>query len=372
MSKKLLINVYSEGKTGRVDIIGSISEWNKNNAMDMRTKCQELKDSGINDLFVYVMSVGGDCFQANEIVNIFHEVFGSYTGEGGAIVASAGTYIAVQATNFKIAKNGQFMIHKPMGGVFGNETEIENYLALVRNMTTTYYDAYKAKLKKPEAEFKAKWDAGDFWMTAEQAKEWGFVTSIKEPVKIDTETAQAIKDSGSPIAIAAGDIIQTPNEPKKDFNMDVKATAIALGMDANSTEEQVNAQIAANAQKAKDYDSLKAEKVQKEKEQIEADKKALFDAAEKDKKITADMRPELEAMYDKDPATVKAMVGKMQGIEKPLSDGLKSEGGKVAYKGKTFEQLQDESPETLEALQEENPDAYDKLFADWKKRNKIK
>ncbi|WP_321321439.1 ATP-dependent Clp protease proteolytic subunit [Labilibaculum sp.] len=368
MSKKLLISVYAKDEVGRVDIIGSISEWNKNNAMDMRTKCQDLKDSGITKCHVYIMSVGGDCFQANEIVNILVEMFGSYTGDGGAIVASAGSYIAVNATSFEQAKNGQFMIHKPMGGVYGNETEIENYLALVKNMTTTYYDSYKSVLKKPEKEFKAKWEAGDFWMTADQAEEWGFVSKVKDPIKIDKETATAIKDSGSPIAIAMEHITQTP----KENDMDLKATAIAIGMDANSTEEQVNARLQANAQKAADYDSLKAKQEQKEKEEKASKIKAELDAAEKGKRITADARPQWQAQFDKDFEGTKALLDGVQGVEKPLSADIKAgaDGKGATYEGKTFEELQDEAPETLEALQDNNPEAYDKLFADWMKRNK--
>lgn len=370
MSKKLLVSVYAEGTVGRVDIIGSISEWNKNNATEMRTKCQDLKDAGATSLFTYLMCQGGDCFQANEIVNIFNEVFGSYTGEGGALVASAGTYIAARATKFEQVENGQFMIHKPMGGIYGNETEIDNYLTLVKNMTTTYYDAYKIKLKKPEEDFKAKWEAGDFWMTAKQAEEWGFITSVKGSVKIDKETAAAIKDSGSPIAIAAEHII---TQSTNNLDMDLKATAMALGMDANSTEEQVNARLRANAEKAAGYDTLKAEQERKEKEEKAAKIKAELDAAEKAKRITADARPQWQAQFDKDFDGTKALLDGVQGVEKPLSANIKAgaDGKGVTYEGKTFEELQDEAPETLEALQEDNPEAYDKLFADWKKRNKI-
>ncbi len=371
MSVKLQIKVYSEGKQGRVDIIGAISEWGPNNASDFRTKCQELKDAGITDCFVYVMSIGGDCFQANEIVNILIDIFGGYDGEGGAIVASAGSYIAVCAKNFTMAKNGQFMIHKPSGYTGGNETEVENYLQLLKNMTSTYFEAYKAKLKKTESEFKAKWDAGDFWMTAKEAQEWGFVTEVKDPVKIDPETAKAIKNSGSPIAILPGEIIVEQNFENK---MDVKATAITLGMDPNSTEEQVNAQIAANAKKAKDYDTLKAEKEQREKEEKAAKIKAKLDDAEKKKLFKADARASWQEQLEKDyDGTVKLLDG-LQPVVKPLSAEIKTpvSGESATYEGKNFEQLQDESPELLAELEENNPDAYNALFADWKKRHKLK
>jgi len=369
MEQKLKINVFAEESTARIDIIGEITEWNSNNATDFRAKCQELKEGGATDCHVYLMTIGGDCIQANEIVNILHEIFGEYTAEGGAIVASAGTYIAVCATSFEQVKNGQYMLHKPMGGTYGNETDIENYLALVKNMTSTYYDAYVAKLKKTEKEFKAKWDAGDFWLTAQQAVEWGFVDKVKEPVKIDTDTAAVIKESGSPIAIANTDINHNNN-----LEMDVKAIATMLGMPEKSTEQEVNARIADNAKKAADYDALKAETERKEKEQREADIKAILDKAEKEKRIKADARSKWQAMFEKDYDGTKALLDDIQPVEKPLSAEIKTsaDGKSSTYQGKTFEQLQEEDPDLLAQLQDENPAAYDALFADWKKRNKIK
>lgn len=370
MSKSLQVKVYAEGTQGRVDIIGQISEWGRNNAVDFRAKCQELKDSGISKCHAYLMTIGGDCFQANEIVNILIDVFGSYTGEGGAIVASAGTYIGVNAASFTMAKNGQYMIHKPSGWIEGNETDMENYLKLLQNMTVTYYDAYKVKLKKPEKEFKAKWEAGDIWLTAQEAKDWGFVTDIKEPVKIDQETASAIQKSGSPIAVAQSDIV----EPILETKMDVKAMTISLGMDPNSTEEQVNARIAANAKKASDYDALKAANDQKIQAEKAANIKTELDAAEKDKRIKADARPAWQASFEKDFEGTKALLNGLQAVTKPLSGGIKStiDGNGATYESKTFEQLQDENPEALADLEENNEAAYNALFADFKKRNKIK
>lgn len=369
MLKELKINITANGTQGRIDIIGHISEWSKNNAVDMRQRCQELKDGGVTSCHVYVMSVGGDCFQANEIVNILNDVFGSYTGEGGALVASAGTYIAVKASEFKIAENGQFMIHKPSGHIEGNENEIENYLTLLKNMTSTYYNAYKTKLKKVEADFKKKWDNGDFWMTAQEAKEWGFVTDIKEPIQIDQETAQAIQESGSPIAIAK---IDKSKSTKNKEEMNLQAVLTALGMQ-EANEEQVVAKIKENAEKAANYDTLKAEVERKEKERKDADIKAILDAAENEKRIKADAREQWAKMLNSDFAATKQLIESLHPVQK-LSSEIKTstDGLSATYRGKTFEQLQEESPEALAELEKDNPEAYEALFADWKKRNRIK
>lgn len=368
-SNKLQIEIHADGTQGRIDIIGSISEWNSNNATDFRTRCTELKEGGVTSCHVYMMTVGGDCFQANEIVNILNEVFGNYTAEGGAIVASAGTYIAVNATSFVLAKNGQFMIHKPHGGTYGNEKEIDNYLTLLKNMTATYYAAYVEKCKKPEKDLSEKWETGDFWLTAQEAKDWGFVTEVKDAVKISKETAAQIKESGSPIAFAHTDIIVEPNNSK----MNLQATATLLGLGADATEEQVNARIAENARKAADYDALKAETERKEKAEKAAKIKAFLDEKEKGKVITATNRPQWQKLLEADFDGNKALLNDMEPVQK-LSDEIKpsKDGVSATYQGKTFEQLQDEDPEALAELEENNQEAYEALFADWKKRNGIK
>lgn len=365
--KKLTIDIKAEGTQGRVDIIGSISEWNSNNATDFRTRCTDLKNSGVTSCNVYLMTVGGDCFQANEITNILNEVFGSYTAEGGAIVASAGTYIAVNATSFVLAENGQFMIHKPSGGTHGNDKEIENYLKLLQNMTEIYYATYVDKCTKAEQEFKEKWEAGDFWLTAKEAKEWGFVTAVKEAVKIDKQTARAIQESGSPI-LAQIDFIEPNN-----LQMDLQLLAKTLGMEANATKEQVNARIVENAKKAQDYDVLKSETERKEKAEKDAKIKTFLDKKEKEKIITATSREKWEKLLEADFEGNKGLLDDMQPVRK-LSTEIRTsaDGVGATYKGKTFEQWQDEDPEMLAELEKSNTDAYDKLFADWKKRNRIK
>jgi frataxin-like iron-binding protein CyaY len=315
------------------------------------------------------MTNGGDCFQANEIVNILVEIFGSYTGEGGAIVASAGTYIAVMATEFENAKNGQWMVHQPEGGIRGTVTQIENYLQLVKNMTTSYYDAYKVKLKKPEADFKAKWDAGDFWMTAQEALDWGFITKIKEPVKITQALAASIKASGSPLNFSPEDIISNQN---KDNEMNLQAIATTLGLAATATDVEITAKIADNAKKASDYDALVAATAQKDKTEKAEKIKAVLDKAEKEHRIKADTRANWEQMLTANFETTIKVLDSIQAVEKMSNVIVTSATGGATFQGKTFEAMQDANDGSLEALMESNVEAYDTLFADYKKRNGLK
>src|SRR5690606_15520977 len=121
------------------------------------------------------------------------------------------------------------------------------------------------------------------------------------------------------------------------------------------------------------YDNLKAQQEQKEKEEKAANIKAALDAAEKDKRISAENRAKWQEQFEKDFEGTKALLGGLQPVTKPLSADIKvsADGKGTTYQGKTFEQLQEENSEMLAELEDKNPEAYNALFADWKKRNKI-
>lgn len=370
MSNKLTIKITAEGTQGRVDIIGVISEWTNNNSVEFRGKCQELKDAGAEKCHVYLNTYGGNCFEANEIVNILEDIFGSYTAEGGSVVASAGTYIMVKASYRTLAKNSQFMIHKPSGSTYGTEDDVDRFITLLRNLTEDYYESYIKVIKKPVDEFKEKWNAGDFWLTAQQAKEWGFIDEVKGTVKVDKATALAIQACGSPIPFSNEYIIQT-----KNTDMNLTAIVAVLGMPRDSTEEQVQAQIVANTSKAKKYDQLKADVEAKAKADRTAKVTTLLDAAVKDKRIKADARGQWEEMFADNFNKTEALLDTMEAVE-PLSAHIKANGGSdvsaSTYKGKTFEEWQDEDPSVLAELQQNKPDVFNGLFAAYEKKNNLK
>lgn len=366
----LQISIKAEGTQGRVDIIGNISEWSDNNAIDFRERCQAVKDAGATTCLLYMMTNGGDCFQAEEIYNILVDIFGDYDAEGGAVVASAGMYLAVKAKSFMPAKNSQLMIHKPSGGIGGTENEIESFLTLLKNMTLNYYAAFVAKLKKPEADFKVKWEAGDVWLTAKEAKDWGFATAIKEPVKVTQALAASIKASGSPLDFSPEDIISNQN---KDNEMNLQAYNLTIGLAATATEAEFEARLAIISAKAKDYDALKAATELKEKTEKATNIKAALDKAEKEHRITADTRANWQTMLEANYETTIKVLEAVQVVNALSSEIVSSQDGKGAtYNGKTFEQLQDENPAALDALMTEKPEAYDALFADYKTRNGLK
>ncbi len=176
------ITAVKKGTTAQVRIIGVIG-WDVDSEI-FRAQIDDLIQEGATSAHIYLNTTGGSCFDAAEIVNILSVFKGDVTGEGGAIVASAGTYIASHCKKFEMPENGQYMIHKPAGGVSGTSDKVESYLKALKDTEGEYYDTYKA-IAKDISLFEDKWQKGDWWMTAKEAKEQGFITHVKPKVKID-------------------------------------------------------------------------------------------------------------------------------------------------------------------------------------------
>lgn len=360
MKKSFAITATEKNNRAQIDIIGDIYSWGDNSADAFREKVKELTGKGITDAHIYINSGGGDCFQANEIENILKAFKGKITGEGGALVASAATYLALGIKDFRQAENGQFMIHKPSIYTSGTEQEIENSLKLLKNMTESYKKAYLAKTTLTEAEFLDQWEKGDWWMTAQEALQNGFISAVNSKVEIDKSTAQMIANYKESI-------------PNKTEPMNTTMMIQQLGLPPTATQEQISEALIALKARANKADQLeatqKAEKEATQKQQINA----LLDKAIETKTIKADTRMAWKQAFDNDFDNTASILDGLVPVEK-LSDrieGSTSNTG-VKHNGKTWEQLQDEDPELLASLETTNPELFAGLFADWKKRNKIK
>ena len=315
-----------------------------------------LVKDGVRDVHVYINSPGGSCFDAAEIVNILESFKGGITGEGGAIVASAATFISLACKKFEMPENGMFMIHKPSGVACGTATDIENYLKLIAEIEAQYYDAYGAVAKSPDT-LKEKRAAGDWWMTAREAAEQGFITAVRQKTKIDRETALAIKACGCPFEIKTEDY-----KPKNEDKMDVKATALLLGLPETATEAEVREKLEANKKAAADLEALTAAQAEKKKTEKEAKIKAVLDKAIVGRQITAEDRVWWEKMLNASFDAAQKAIESVVPVEKLTAAITVSPEGKKTWKGKTFVQLQDENPAMLADLEEENPEAFAELF----------
>jgi ATP-dependent protease ClpP protease subunit len=340
------ISAEKRGKRAEIRIIGVIG-WETNSEV-FRQQVDLIAAEGITDAHIYINSPGGSCFDANEIVNIISKFKGAVTGEGGALVASAATYIALHCKEFSMPANGQFMVHKPTGCTCGNVSDIENYVKGLRNIEDLYYNAYKAVVSGI-AELDKHWNAGDWWMTAAEAKDMGFITTVKPRIKIDKETADLATACGCPVAFA----YEEKEKFKNNTKMEQTVLALALGLKADATEAEITAKLTELTGKAARVDEL--EKTIKGIR--EAQVTALVDAAV-GKKITADKRQHfLDLGNNSGIDVLKNTFDAIPEAVKPMQVITPKAGG-----GSTDKKFNELPEAELKELRENNREEYSRLF----------
>ncbi|MFN8238627.1 MAG: Clp protease ClpP [Chitinophagales bacterium] len=362
---KTPLSVAAEAKNGvaSIRIVGRISDWSPNNAQELSLKIDEFIAQGIKDCFIYINSSGGDVFQANEIVNLLQKFTGSKTGEGGAIVASAATFIACSLDTFVMAKNGQFMYHKPMGSFDGNEDQVESTLAALKNATKSYRELYAKKTGKKEEEIEAAWSKGDVWLSADEAKKQGFITGVKGEEPVTAETVELLRACGAPVIpdlTISAEVIEKQQQQQQNQNK-MKLIALSLGLKEDAPEAEILAKLNELKVAAQSAATLKAEADAQKAAKQAADIKAVLDSAEKDHRIKPEMRANYEKQLKADFETAKTIIEALTPVTQ-LSAEIKQEQGDNDDRSKwTYEQWAEKDPEGLITLSEKDPAKFQAL-----------
>lgn len=355
------MNITAKADRGRalITIKGTIAGW-KDSEKSFTATIDSLIDSGVKDAHLYINSPGGDCFEANEIVNVIKRFPGKITGEGGAMVASAATYIAINCASFTMPENGLFMIHQPRGFASGRKAEIKSYLELLEKISGTYYNAYLEKTTMPEKKFREKWEAGDFWMNAKEAKEYGFATDIGVKTEITQAMATMIANAGYDGRVTITDN-KTNTNPKTEKEMELNALLMQFGLSASMTEGQFIEMVGEWKRKAERVDMLERKEEQRQNAEIEA----MLNNAIMERRITADVKEDWKQVLTANFETGKKMLDAMKPVEKPnvQRPGAHTQGNDVKW-----EDIMND-PSAQMKLMDEDPEAYEKALNEWVKRN---
>lgn len=291
------LSITCEAKDGKamIRLVGRITDW-QNSADEFQQKVDSLVNAGVRDAHVYIRTQGGNVFEANEISNILDKFPGNITGSGGSMVASAGTAIAIRLKSFTMAKNGMWMYHKPSALLEGNEDQVASELKALKDLTNQYRTLYAEKTGLKEEEIEKRWAKGDVWLTAQEAKDQGFIDGITDAEELPEEDVKAMTEMGAPkdkLKIAAS------AAPTKQPTMTIEAMRAALGMPATATEAEITAR--ANELRTAEANAKTAEQARRT-----AEVKALIDKAITEKRITEAHRKGFEAKFSADFDATKA------------------------------------------------------------------
>jgi ATP-dependent Clp protease, protease subunit len=145
----------------------------------------EVKKIGkVDVLNVYLNSPGGDVFDGVAIYNILQRHRAKVVVEIDALAASIASLIAMAGDEIRMAENALLMIHNPWGFVIGDVNDLRKAIEdLDKIKDSAILPAYVSQSGMDEKEISKLMDE-ETWLSAAEAKEYGFVDTIVENKQI--------------------------------------------------------------------------------------------------------------------------------------------------------------------------------------------
>jgi len=176
----IVFNVTDD--TTEVNIIGSIGEdWfgEGNTLASVKNEVDAITTPHIQ---VNIDSLGGSVSDGFAIHDLLATHPAKVTAKIIGWTASAGTVIAMGADEVEISENNFFLIHNTWTGVVGNAKELRDTATELDKFDDKLVSIYKGKTGMRKDSLKNLM-AQEEWLSAETAKEYGFVDSITKPLK---------------------------------------------------------------------------------------------------------------------------------------------------------------------------------------------
>lgn len=324
---------------------------------------------------VRINSIGGEVYSGIAIYNAVLGSRGDVHIYVDGVAASMAGVIALCGRPVEMSRYARLMLHSVSGGCYGNRQELQRCLEEIGALEDSLADIIGRRLNIPADAVKTKYfDGRDHWMTAQEALAGGFVDGIYD--EEEREEKENLRSD-----MTADEIYETFNnrlrmEAKSDNNkMDLKTlkkrarfadcaddTAALAELDKLEAEA---GKVAGLEAEVTDLKNKLATHEAESKEREEKERKELLDAAEKDGRITASMRPTYENILKADFANGKAALEAMRprrSVMKDINPGGERGGGESgdSYAGKSWDEL--DRSGMLGTVKANHPEVYKAKF----------
>lgn len=145
-------------------------------------------DRASGPVTVRINSPGGDVNEAMAIYNALARRKDEITVEIDGIAASAASYLAMAAGTVRIAANAMMMIHNPWTFAMGDADELRKTAGVLDKYGDGIVSVYAARSGK-DAKQVAKDMAGELWLSATEAVEYGLADEIGQPLNVSASIA---------------------------------------------------------------------------------------------------------------------------------------------------------------------------------------
>jgi ATP-dependent Clp protease protease subunit len=177
-------DIYSRLLKDRIIMIGTGIDDNVANSVVSQLLFLQAQDPE-KDIYLYINSPGGSVTAGMAIYDTIQHIKPDVQTICLGMAASMGSFLLAAGAKGKrfALPNAEVMIHQPLGGAQGQATEIEiaakHILRTREKLNKILAERTGQSLEKIEQDTDR-----DFFMSAEEAKEYGLIDEVMEPEKV--------------------------------------------------------------------------------------------------------------------------------------------------------------------------------------------
>jgi ATP-dependent Clp endopeptidase proteolytic subunit ClpP len=311
-----------------VSIYDAIGMW----GVSAKSFVDELKKHTGKKLTVRINSPGGVVTEGLAIFNALKRHKGGVIVQIDALAASMATYIALAGAPIRMAENAYFMIHNVTGGAWGTPDEMRRAADVAEKMQKGIVAAYVAKTGKTVEEIEEKMDE-ETWFTAEEAKDFGFIDEITDPLEAaallsDVSRELVSKFRNPPAALVDSATPRNSGTSPKPDPMKILTASLATLLATMSGKTLTEASSEAEVRAALEATDTKVKALEKDK----VDLTARADTAEKQVTALQGEKTELQNKLTKAEGEVTTLKGEQKTVDQKAQELAAGMGGDPANK----------------------------------------
>ena len=204
--------------------IGSDEYWDDISDKAFKQDIENLGD--VENITLHINSPGGSVFSAVAIANTLKNHKAKITANIDGLAASAATIITSACDTVRMPKNALFMVHNPITFAYGNNQDMQKTLEMLNKVKNSIIETYLNKAKTDKETLSELMD-NETWMSAEEAKEYGFIDEI-----LDENVEKEVIENKLIINNMAFDISRFKNFKEKK-NQDPRIINISVNSTGN-------------------------------------------------------------------------------------------------------------------------------------------
>jgi ATP-dependent Clp protease protease subunit len=172
------MDVFSRLMMDRIIFLGTQVDDYTANVIQAQLLYLDSADPG-KDIFIYINSPGGSVYSGYGIYDTIQYISSDVNTICTGMAASMAAVLLVAGTKGKRSalKHSRVMIHQPLGGAQGQASDIEITAREIVKIKKEIYTIISEHSGQSYDKVVADGDR-DFWMTAEEAKEYGMIDQV--------------------------------------------------------------------------------------------------------------------------------------------------------------------------------------------------